>query len=202
MRRTLLTALVAAAALLGLASPASASTWAAHDQTVTAETTAPGPLQQQRSGVAVTTDPGGTVDNNNVAFAYAHDCTGCRSAAAALQAVIVTGPVTDLSPGNGGFAINENCTSCVTYAFAFQYIVVTDHPVRLTGRDRDALEGIGGQARRLIHSDLAFGTVTDQQALDAQFHDLTTQFKAVIDRAVSRQTAPSDSREQHQHLAA
>src|SRR5438046_9496154 len=72
---------------------------------------------RSRARAAVAQDPGPTVANQNIAVAQA-TCTGCRTAAAAVQVIIQDGTATDVQPANAAIALNENCNFCQTFAYA------------------------------------------------------------------------------------
>src|SRR3954453_12456978 len=74
---------------------------------------------------AVQAAPAGspTVTSSNIAEATSRDCNGCQAAAAALQAMFITGDAETVTPANVATASNSNCISCNSFAFAYQYVV-------------------------------------------------------------------------------
>jgi hypothetical protein len=146
---------------------------------------------QDRAGVQVGFYGGDDLESTNLANADSHDCTGCRSVAVAVQAVIATGDPSTVSPRNVAVASNENCTSCTTFAFAYQYVVTTDGPVHLTSAQRTDIDDLRAQFRDLADSDLS---PTD---LDARLHDLADQFRAEINQDVR---ASGQTPHGHTHL--
>ena len=176
MRRTI-AAFVSAATLLACgALPAAADDpqGGGPDQVVSAITTADN-MVAERSKVHARSFGGDTLDNTNLARAYAHDCTGCRSVAVSIQAVFATGHPHTVTPHNFAVAVNENCTGCVSFAYAYQYVVTTDGPVRLTDAGRQQLGDLREQFAEAAHSDMA------PADLDARLKDLSAQFKNVVD---------------------
>jgi putative peptide zinc metalloprotease protein len=187
-------AAVAAAVAFGLlAAPAHAQTAAGGpNNVVLASTTADG-SSLGRSGLQVAPTGADTVASANIARAVAHDCTGCRSAAVAFQAVLMTGDPHTVVPGNAAVAANAACNSCVSFAFAFQYDLTTPGPVRLslTGRQeiqriRDSIAAIADETAAAPQPDLAFLTV-QRDRLAA----LAAEFQAVIDRELLTVGAPA-----------
>jgi len=90
---------------------------------------------QDNSAVAVNTKDGksvfklafsvktvtGDVDSTNTAVAYS-SCADCKTVAAAIQVVLVSGDVGSATPQNVAIAINYDCTECDTLAAAFQFV--------------------------------------------------------------------------------
>lgn len=63
----------------------------------------------------------GDVDAANTAGAYS-SCTDCRTVAIAIQVVLVSGDVGDVTAQNEATAVNVDCTECETLARAFQFV--------------------------------------------------------------------------------
>jgi len=142
---------------------------------VLATTTADG-SDMARSGLQTALVGGDTLASSNIADAEAHDCTGCRSVAVAVQAVFNTGDASTVAPSNAAVASNANCTSCGSFAYAYQYVVTTAGPVRLSPAGRAEIQA----DRDAIAAAAASGLPFDQ--LDARLQGLTAEFKADVDR--------------------
>jgi putative peptide zinc metalloprotease protein len=164
---------VATAALVGvglLGSPASA---AYGDNFVQSEATA-GSTVVERSNVMVVANSTDTVDNGNLAEAYAHDCTGCRAVAVAFQVVLVPGSPSTVTPGNLASANNTRCEGCVAIAIAKQYLVYSNGARSI---DRDAqhqVEKIRSQVRRVATSGV------DPATMNAQLEPLYDRLVQVV----------------------
>jgi hypothetical protein len=146
----------------------------APNNVVTVATTTDSPADEE-STLQVASYGGDLLDSTNLAWADAHDCTGCRSIAVAVQAVFATGHPRVVSPQNLALATNENCTNCISFAFAYQYVVTTDGPVHLSPQGRRDIRELRHQFADLAESQLAL------PELDARLHELADQFKADID---------------------
>ena len=114
LSRLLLVAVLAPA--LALSAPALAQS---QDNTAIAENTKDGKsvFKLAFSVKKVT----GDVDATNTAVAYS-SCTDCKTVAVAIQVVLVSGDVGDVTPQNVAIAINYDCTECETLARAFQFV--------------------------------------------------------------------------------
>jgi hypothetical protein len=123
---------------------------------------------------------GDNLQSENVASAYSHDCTDCRTVAVAVQAVLVSGSPSTSEPKNVAVALNERCVRCTTFAYAYQYVVPTNGPVHLDGATRQDIHGLRDKIAAVAHSDLA------PPDMDARLHDLSAQFKADIDAGLKR----------------
>ena len=88
----------------------------------------------------------------NTAWAYAHDCTGCRSVAVAFQVDFEVGPMSQSTPQNLGLAENYQCTGCVSYAYAYQDVVPVAHPITLNAPEQAQLNDIASRAQQLASS--------------------------------------------------
>ena len=146
----------------------------APNNVVTVATTTDSPADEE-SALQVASYGGALLDSTNLAWADAHDCTGCRSIAVAVQAVFATGHPHVVSPQNLALATNENCTNCTSFAFAYQYVVTTDGPVHLSPQGRRDIRELRHQFADLAESQLGL------PELDARLHELADQFKADID---------------------
>lgn len=154
--------------------PAAADTSGGANQVVLAQATA-GALTATRSGVQVAPAGSPTVTSSNIAEATGTDCTGCRAAAAALQAIFIIRDADTITPSNAAVAVNSNCTRCDTFAFAYQYVLTTQGPVYLSAAAHQQIAQIREQVAEAVASNLP-----DDQ-LDAQLQSLAGEFKAVID---------------------
>jgi hypothetical protein len=129
------------------------------------------------------------VESSNIAFATAHDCTGCEARAAALQAVIVVGSPSTFSPGNAAVAVNANCHYCGSFAYAYQYVVQTDRRVEFSNAAQEQIAALKREARQDVQADLPYAQI------DANLADVAQRFRAVIDREVARSNADVRDRE-------
>jgi hypothetical protein len=134
---------------------------------------------------AVTEASGPSVNNNNLAYSYA-SCTDCRTVTAAIQVVVVEGPVNDYQPANAAVAINENCLRCQTYAFARQVVLTPYRPVSISDRADEQIEGIQAELSRLVRSGESF------PQLDTDLGALTDQLVAVVQAEIDRSNAISE----------
>jgi hypothetical protein len=144
------------------------------DNVVWVKTTGPNARDEQ-SNLQVGIYDGDELRSANVARAESTDCTDCRTAAVAVQAVFATKRPSTVAPTNAAIALNQNCLRCTTYAYAYQYVVVTDKPLRLTRGARRKLDALRRQIDGVAHSGLAPGE------MDARLNSLTNEFKAGID---------------------
>ena len=175
MRKIGVTAAAFVAALaIGLPAAADPSPAGGANNVVIATSTASATLSQ-RSGVQIAIDAAPTAASGNLAVANASDCTGCRSVAVALQAVLVTGSPSTFVPANVATAVNSDCTGCTSYAYANQYVVQTSGPVHLTPTGLAEISALRSEADAVASSDESPDELTTD--LDA----LAAQLKAVID---------------------
>jgi hypothetical protein len=123
---------------------------------------------------------GDNLQSENVASAYSHDCTDCRTVAVAVQAVLVGSNPSTSEPKNVAVALNERCLRCTTFAFAYQYVVPTNGPVHLDAETRADIRRLRHEISDVAHSDL---TPPD---MDARLHDLSAEFKSEIDTGLAR----------------
>lgn len=192
----LLAGIVAAIVLGGPAAlPAGAEPAGGANHIVSAVASADNP-DVTHSGLQVASVGAPTVSSANVARAISHDCTGCRAAAAAFQAVLITRNATTITPNNLAAAANVNCTGCDSFAFAYQYVVTTPGPVDLTADARRQIAGLRQDVADAIDSDMP-----DDQ-LDARLQSLAAQFKSTIDQDVRQAgMSPHGSVREHDDMA-
>jgi hypothetical protein len=129
-----------------------------------------------RSNLLVSHAGGPTVTSTNLALANSVDCNGCRTVAAAIQAVLITSDAQTIEPVNVAAASNGGCTGCQTYAYAAQYVLTTGGPVFLTPGAETTIAGL----RAEVASDVASGVPFD--LLTTELNDVYARFKAVIDQ--------------------
>lgn len=144
---------------------------------VLATTTADG-SSLSRSALQVSQIGGPTVTSSNIAAATSYACTGCRSVAVALQAVLVTGDPSTVVPANAAVATNAGCNSCTSYAYAYQYVLSTDGPAYLTPSAQAQLASFRAEIADLAASGLA------PDELTARLDTVAAQFKATVDAAL------------------
>jgi hypothetical protein len=121
-----------------------------------------------------TNDP---VQNANLAYSHSVNCTGCKTITVAVQAVIIEGNPTNISPQNAAVALNENCQSCQTFAYAHQYVFSPHHPVTLSERTNQQLQQIQQGIDWVAHSGKDFATMS------SQLDDLSWAYCYVVQRA-------------------
>jgi hypothetical protein len=177
LRLTTLTATAALTALVG-ASPATAHTGGGANNLVQVVSTAPDQFAH-RAGVQAAPYGGDSAQSTNLARADSRDCTGCRSQAAALQAVFLTGGPDVVQPANAAVATNSNCTGCHSYAFAYQYVVTSERAVSLSPAGRQALLDIQADANAVVAQQLG------PADLEAQLDALFAELKKVVDNELS-----------------
>jgi putative peptide zinc metalloprotease protein len=201
--RPRIAALAVLAVFAVVAAPAHAQTAAGGPNNVVLATTTADGSALGRSGLQVAPTGADTVASANIARALAHDCTGCRSAAVAFQAVLMTGNPHTVVPGNAAVAENAACNTCVSFAFAFQYDLTTPGPVRLslTGwqeiqRIRDDIAAIADETAAAPQPDLAF-LKAQRDRLDA----LAAEFQATIDGELLTVGAPAGTAHEHFEVA-
>jgi hypothetical protein len=185
MRRklTILTTLVA----LALGPGAAVADWTGPNNVVNAETTGTG-VTDVHSKLKRGSYGGDNLQSENVASAYSHDCTDCRTVAVAVQTVFVTGNPSTSEPKNVAVALNERCVRCTTFAYAYQYVVSTDGAVHLDGETRADIRRLRREIRGVAESDLA------PPDMDARLQDLTDELKAEIDTGLNRADEPHHGR--------
>jgi hypothetical protein len=157
-----------------LASPGVAQTGGGANNVVQVVSTADGSFSA-RSNVQAAPFGGDSAQSTNLARAEARDCTGCRSQAAALQAVFLTGDPSTVTVTNAAVATNSGCTGCSAYAYAFQYVVSPNRPVALSPEGRQAIVELNRRATAIIAQQ------TDPDALTEQLRGLFGELKQVVD---------------------
>ena len=169
---------------------APATTWAEEGgakNVVVVTTTADG-SKQARSGLKATPSGGPTVASENVALARATNCTGCRSAAVAIQAVFVTGSPSTVAPKNAAVAANGGCNDCGSYAYAYQDVFSTPGPVHLTPQGRERLNQLSQQFEAVADDGVSSitGSTSDPvlcqgcAELTAKLDKLKDEFKDIL----------------------
>jgi putative peptide zinc metalloprotease protein len=120
---------------------------------------------------------GDTVDQTNVAVAYAN-CESCQTVAVAIQIVLVTTDPKVVTPTNVAVAVNEECTTCSTLAAAYQFVYGNGGPVRFTpeGRKRinDARKTLGE-----LKKDFEDGSLTTDE-VRAEITRLTDEVRDIL----------------------
>lgn len=155
--------------------PATAETAGGANNIVLAQATA-GHSSSTNAGMQVASVGALTVTSDNVARATSENCTGCRAAAAALQAVFVTRNASTVTPGNFAVAANSNCTGCDSFAFAYQYVLSTPGTVHLSPAAQQQIAQLRQRVRATVASGLPDGE------LDSHLQTLGDEFKAIIDQ--------------------
>jgi len=135
--------------------------------------------RQIRTRTSVAHDPGPTVANDNEAFAYA-SCTDCRTVAAAVQVVLVEGPMNESRPVNAALAVNENCLRCATFAYANQVVLQAGRHVEIGDEAEERIEAIEGRIRSVAASSETF------LEMSTDLDGLTQQLVAVVQGEVQR----------------
>jgi putative peptide zinc metalloprotease protein len=144
-----------------------------------------------RARSAVPQVDGSTVDNTNIASAYA-SCTDCRTVAVAVQVVVVEGQVTDFEPGNAAVALNENCLRCQTFAYARQEVLSPGTPVELSDDAVAAIRDLQDQIQSVAQSDEDFAQMSAD--LDGLTEQVVSVVQGEIDRAGTTATLHHDRR--------
>lgn len=177
LTRWCLALLVAAAALVAGAPTAAGEEAGGANNVVLATTTADG-SSLERSALQVSLIGGPTVASSNIAAAKSYACTGCRSVAVAVQAVVVTGDASVVVPKNAAVATNDGCNSCASYAFAYQYVVSVRGPAYLDPSAQAEITAL----RAEIADVAASGLPPDE--MKARLDALNDEFEATIDAAL------------------
>jgi hypothetical protein len=181
-----LAVMITTMALAGVGSlPAVADTSGGANHVVTALATVDNPTVTQ-SGLQISSMGGPTVTSDNIARAASENCTGCRAAAAAFQAVFITGHATTITPANVAAATNANCNDCDSFAFAYQYVLTTAGPVYLSDSARQQIAAL----RQQVAATTGLRLPDDQ--IDAQLQTLAGQFKAIIDSNLQQAGVPAN----------
>lgn len=132
-----------------------------------------------RAGVQAAPYGGTSTQSTNLARADSRDCTRCRSQAAALQAVFLTGDASTVEVANAAVATNSNCQSCTAYAYAYQYVITSDRAVSLSSTGQEQIRSIQARATAVINH--PGSTLEDFAALDAQLDALAAELRDTID---------------------
>jgi hypothetical protein len=177
MRRKLAVLTTTLALTLGAAAHAAGGT--GPDNVVKSETTGTN-ATVVHSKVKRGSYDGDNLQSENVASAYSHDCTDCRTVAVAVQAVLVSSSPSTSEPKNVAVALNDHCLRCTTFAFAYQYVVSTNGPVQLDDQARADIRRVRHEIRDVANSDLA------PPDMDARLHELSAEFKSDIDAGIAR----------------
>lgn len=112
------------------------------------------------------------VDEANAAVAVA-SCDACKTVALAIQALLVLGDPSTVTPENVAFAYNLECSSCQTLASAYQYVLVTGGPVHLTADGNRAVAALRRELERLRQAGLnIFELQAQVDALAGQLRDV------------------------------
>ncbi len=94
----------------------------------------------------------GDVDASNAAVAYS-SCTDCRTVAAAIQVVLVSGETTEANPENVAIAINYQCTECETLAAAYEFVFGDGQELEFTKEGKAKLQELKKRFHDLKHRD-------------------------------------------------
>lgn len=144
--------------------------------------------QRYRGSIAVAEESDGVVDNSNLALAFA-SCTDCRTAAAAIQIVVLEARASDVRPANAAVAVNAGCLRCMTFAYAKQVLLSPFQPVTIGREARANLRALGREVDALLAADLPFPEL--DAALDAVATRVEAVVQAEIDRSIATATAAS-----------
>jgi putative peptide zinc metalloprotease protein len=124
-----------------------------------------------------------TVDSANVAWAQS-SCERCRTAAVAVQIVLITGDADTVTPANLAFAINQECDTCATYAGAWQFVVTTGQPVHFTEAGSAKIEQIKEDLKVLLEGATFGPTFEEIDAFNQQVDALVSQLDAVLETEI------------------
>ena len=80
----------------------------------------------------------GEVDASNTAVAYS-SCRDCKTVAAAIQVVLVSGEPASATPENVAVATNYQCTECETLAAAYQFVFGDGQELEFTREGKERL---------------------------------------------------------------
>ena len=76
-----------------------------------------------------------------------NSCDDCRSLAAAVEVVLISGvPTPPLVATNVSVGVNVECSNCSAGSYAYQLVIVTDEPLTL---DRPTINAIANTRRRI-----------------------------------------------------
>lgn len=180
--RILLTALTTSALVVTApfaGAPAVAQTGGGANNLVQVVNTADGEFRS-RAGVQVAPYGGDSAQSTNLARAGSRQCDGCRTQAAALQAVFLTGDPSTVQVANAAVATNSNCVRCLSYAYAYQYVITTERAVSLSAEGQRRIADISARASAIISQPA--DDLDDLPALDAQLDALATELRDTVDR--------------------
>jgi putative peptide zinc metalloprotease protein len=124
-----------------------------------------------------------TVDSANLAWAQS-SCERCRTAAVAVQIVLITGDADTVAPANLAVAINQECDTCATYAGAWQFVVTTGQPVHFTEAGSAKIEQIKEDLKVLLAGATFGPTFEEIDAFNQQVDDLVSQLDAVLETEI------------------
>lgn len=163
-----------------------------------------------RTATQVVPVAGDTVTSANIADATATTCTGCHSAAVAVQVLLITGTPSYFAPANVATATNAACAGCGAYAYAWQYALQTPGPAHLSAdaqaRVADLRQQIANTAESILPSDALtdpcftpdgppYPCETRDDQLTAALDGLTAQLQAAVDAGVQGPHTGSASRD-------
>lgn len=137
---------------------------------------------RHKGRIAIAEEADGVVDNTNLALAFA-SCTDCRTAAAAIQVIVLEAQASDVRPANAAVAVNANCLRCQTYAYAKQVMLSPFHAVTISDAARAQLKALDRRVDELVASSLAFPD------LSAQLNAITAEVVAIVQGEVDRSAA-------------
>jgi putative peptide zinc metalloprotease protein len=120
----------------------------------------------------------GDVDAANTAVAYS-SCTDCKTVAAAIQVVLVSGDSSSVTPQNVAVAINYECSECETLAAAYQFVYGDGQEVQFTKEGKQRLHDLKKRFFDLRHRD---DLTLDQLA--AEIAAIAAEVAVVVDTEV------------------
>lgn len=133
----------------------------------------------------------GDVDSTNAAVAYA-SCTECKTVAAAIQVVLVSGDVDSATPQNLAIAINYDCTECETLAAAFQFVYGDGQELQFTDAGKARLRELKKQFHDLKHrEDLTLAELAVEIARIAAEVQLVVETETEVKKAKEQATTTS-----------
>jgi putative peptide zinc metalloprotease protein len=134
----------------------------------------------ERSNLMVVANDTDTVDNGNLAEAYAHDCTGCRAVAVAFQVVIIPGSPHTVTPGNLASASTLKCSNCTAIAIAKQYVVYSHGADELTESAQRQVADIRRQVNKIATSGAS------APDMESQLEPLYQRLMYVVDHGLAQ----------------
>jgi hypothetical protein len=185
---TLLAALAAAAALAGVAGADPPTP----TNNVSVETTGQNAVQI-KSNMQLAPMPPPATEADNLAQAYSHDCTDCRTVAVAIQVLFVRKTPSSFSPQNLALAVNQSCTRCATFAYAWQYVASVPGRPRIDPGAVAHVMALRRQMAQIAES----GEPLDQ--MNADLDALTADLKSTLDGQLADQgDEPGHAIERHE----